>query len=218
MSIKNGYVTLDELKAHLLSNSQPAVFTAEAERNMETAIEAVSRLWDATLKTNFYGATETRYFTPEWSDLMYVDDLISVTTFKTDDDEDGVYETTWATTDYWLEPKNARVKPNDRDKRPYRQIRIRKAGDYTFPTKVEYGVEIAGVWGYTNGIQSGVPTEVPSVVKQGVLLMANRVYRRKDAIFGVAGTPALGVQIIQARIQQDSDIMALMNGVDARGF
>ena len=216
MSIKNGYCTLVELKAHIMANGG-GDFTSEDDGNLELAIEATSRWIDDQLDTNFYGATETRYFTTCFDDLLYIDDLISVTTLKTDTTGDGTHDTTWATTDYWLEPRNARVKSNDRDKRPYRQIRINTNGDYSFPT-IDYGVEITGVWGYTNGIQSGEPTEVPSVVKQVCLLMAHRIWKRKDSIFGISGTPALGVQVIQARIQQDSDIVALLKALDVRAF
>lgn len=217
MSIDNGYLTLKELKEHLDSTGTTTELRAQDKRNMEIAIEAISRLWDDEFDTNFYGSTETRYFTPGFNDLLYIDDLISVTTLKTDDDGDGTYENTWATTDYILEPRNVRQKTNDKDKRPYRQIRRNINGDFSFPT-VQYGVEIAGVWGYTTGIVAGEPTQVPSVVKQGVLLMSHRIFKRKDAIFGIAGTPALGVMVVKARITEDTDIMQMMSGVDRRGF
>lgn len=192
-------------------------FTLEDDINLEIAIEAVSRWLDTTLDTNFYGATETRYFTPQFNDLLYIDDLISITTLKTDTVNDGTYDATWATTDYWLEPRNARTPTNARDKRPYRQIRINANGDYSFPI-YDYSVEIAGVWGYTTGISGGLPGEVPPAVKQATLLMAHRLWKRKDAIFGVSGTPALGVQVIQARIQADSDIAMMLNGLDRKAW
>lgn len=211
MALVNPYITLAELKG-VLTAGQQVTYKAEDEANMETAINAMSRLIDMLAKTTFYARTETRYFTPDWYDLLHLpDDMISVTTLKTDEDGDGTYEITWATTDYWLEPRNARVNADDAQKRPYRQIRVNPEGDYTFPTNRHHAIEIVGSWGYTN--------EVPATIKQNMLLAANRVYRRKDAIFGVAGSPALGVQIIQARIQQDSDIMMLLNqGIDHRGF
>jgi len=84
MAINNGYVTLDEIKSYLFSGSKPETFTPEDEANMEFAVEAISRLWDSEFGTNFYGASETRYFTAPWGDLCYVDDLISITTLKTD--------------------------------------------------------------------------------------------------------------------------------------
>ena len=214
----NGYITLQELQGHLHSSGMPTTFTDDDKVNMNLAIDAISRLVDEHYNTTFYSRTETRYFTAQFDDLLYVDDLISVATLKTDDDYDGTYEVTWSSSDYWLEPRNARAKVNEADKKPYRQIRINSNGDYAFPT-TEYAVEIVGEWGYTDGIDgSDEPTQVPPFVKNAVLLMANRVYSRKDAIFGVAGTPQLGVMTVRAKIQEDTDIQKLLSGIDTRGF
>jgi hypothetical protein len=48
--------------------------------------------------------------------------------------------------------------------------------------------------------------------------MAHRLWMRKDAIFGVAGTPGLGVTVVQAQIREDADILAMLAGIDRRGF
>lgn len=208
MTINNGYCTLPELKGNINADGA-AKTTVRDETNLEIAIEAISRLIDSIHDTNFYGATETRYFTTRFNDLLYIDDLISVDTLKTDDDYDGTYETTWTTSDYWLEPRNARVKANAEDREPYRQIRVNINGDYAFPTGLDHAIEIAGVWGYTNS--------TPPAIKQACILAAHRVWKRKDSIFGIQGTPQLGVAVIQARIQQDSDIMMLLTqGVSMR--
>lgn len=219
MAVSNGYITLSELQGHLHSNGMPTTFTADDKVNMELAIEAISRLIDMQCETTFYARTETRYFTSQCTDLLWLeDDLISVTSLKTDENYDGAYEVTWATSDYWLEPRNARAKANEADKEPYRQIRINPNGNYSFPTN-EYAIEIMGTWGYTDGIDGNdEPTQVPPFVKNACLLMANRVYRRKDAIFGVSGTPQLGVMTIRAKIEQDTDIKHLLSGVNKRGF
>lgn len=207
--INNGYCTQSELINHVMANGG-GTFTDADKLNMDIAIEAISRLIDHLHQTNYYGVTETRYFTAEWPDLIYIDDLISITTLKADDDYDQTFETTWATTDYWLEPRNARAKANPQDRKPYRQIRTNINGDYFFPAGLGHAIEITGVWGYT--------TVALAVIKQATLLAAHRLWKRKDSIFGVAGTPQLGVQIIQARIQQDSDIVQLLQGTDLRGF
>lgn len=207
MPLTNAYLTVDELERHVLSQgNQP--FSQEDRVNMEFAIQAVSEWLDIRFDTTFYAISETRYFTAQYPDLLYVDDLLTVTTLKTDDDNDGTFETTWASTDYDLEPLNAAT---GRLPRPYRQIRTDINGDYTFPVRVNRGVEIAGSWGYCTAANR------PAVVKQFALLTAHRIWKRKDAIFGVAGAPALGVQVIQAQIQQDSDMMMLLQGIDRRG-
>lgn len=202
MSITNGYITVDELQAHI-DPSGDASFSAGDFANMETAIEAASRWIDSMTGSRFYVANETRVFSADWYDLLYVDDLTAVTSIATDDDGDGVYETAWATTDYVLEPRGATAIG-----RPYRQIRLSENGRYSFPRFVDGGIEVKADFGY-----GATP---PAVVKQACLLLAHRLWRRKDAIFGVAGTPGLGVTVIQARIQADSDVMALLQAVDTR--
>jgi len=207
MTITNGYITLKELKGHLASSGLPTEFTPEEEKQMEIAIEACCRFVDDHHDTNFYGETGTKYYTSSQPDLLWIDDLVSLTTLKTDEDGDGVYENNWTSSDYWLEPRNAQVFT---EPRPYRQIRINPNGDYSFPTAIRYGVEIAGDWGYSSS--------APKVIKEAVLLMSNRIYRRKDAIFGVSGTAGLGVTVVKAKIQEDSDIIKLLQGVDLRAF
>lgn len=202
MTIANGYATLYELQQHI-DASGDASFAPGDYPNLEVAIEAASRWIDQQFDTRFYGAAETRVYTAQWPDLVYVDDFVSLTTLRTDDDGDGVYETTWTVTDYWLEPKAAALVG-----RPYRQIRRRKGGSYSFPTGVDYGVEVAGVFGYA--------ATAPAPVKQATLLLAHRLWMRKDAIFGVAGTPGLGVTVIQAQIRADADVLALLDSVDRR--
>lgn len=207
MAITNGYVTLSELKNHIMANGG-GTFTAADDGNLELAIESTSRWLDNHFDTSFYERSETRYYTSDLVDLLWIDDLLSITALKTDEDDDGTYEKTWTTSDYWLEPRNA---ASGSQPKPYRQIRVNPNGDYYFPL-TRYGIEIAGTWGYCT------LANLPLELKQFTLLMSHRLWKRKDAIFGIAGTPALGVQVVQARIQQDSDLMLLLSGIDRRGF
>lgn len=201
MTVTNGYCTVEELQRHIDAGGD-ASFAAGDYANMEIAIEAASRWIDEMTGSRFYAAVEARVYTAPWYDLLYIDDAIAVTAVKSDDDGDGVYETVWATTDYILEPRGAAQRG-----RPYRQIRIAREGRYSF-TRLDGGVEVTGSFGY-----GATP---PAPVKQACLLVAHRLWRRQASIFGVAGTPGLGVTVIQARITADSDVMALLQAVDAR--
>jgi hypothetical protein len=198
------YASIEQLQSHIDASGGVSWNAADAD-NLTLALEAASRWLDERLDTRFRAVSETRYYTARWYDLLHIDDLVSLTSLKTDDDDDGDYETTWAATDYRLEPRNAAVK-----NRPYRTIRYTSNGRYSFPTKVDDGVEVTGLFGYS--------AEPPAPIVQACLLMAHRLWMRKDAIFGVAGTPGLGVTVVQAQIREDADILAMLAGIDRRGF
>ena len=105
MAITNGYCTAAELKSWL------GITDATDDTILEVAIESVSRWIDDYCWRRFYKNTEdeTRYYTAPSSYYLHTDDIVSITTLKTDDDGDRTYETTWATTDYDLIPYNATV-------------------------------------------------------------------------------------------------------------
>lgn len=203
----NYYITVPELKGHIQA-VDGATFTNADDVNLQIAIRASCEWLEDWFDTTFYARTETRYYSPEFSDLLYVDDLLTVTTLRTDSTDNGTYDTTWATSDYTLEPRNAQ---NGRKPKPYRQIRVNRNGDYAF-LRFEYSTEIAGTWGYCT------IDNVPGEIKQFVLLMSHRLWKRKDAIFGIAGAPQLNTQVVQARVEKDSDLMLLLQGIDRRGF
>lgn len=137
MAITNGYITREMLKAEVAEGST----TIDNERLDRVCYQA-SRIIDDWTGRRFYPRVETRYFSPRYSDVLWVDDLLSVSTLKTDTDGDRTYETTWLTTDYDLEPYNA-----DDKSQPYTSIRLTPQSLRYFPL-VRRGVEIAGTWGY----------------------------------------------------------------------
>jgi hypothetical protein len=192
MSITNGYATLAEAKARL-SVSDDADNTA-----LEQIVEAVSRLIDAYCSRCFYvdSADATRYFTPEYSDRLEADDLVSVTSLTVDEDGDRTYERTWATTDYDLIPFNAALLGE-----PYTALELPPTGRYAFPVGRAKSVKIVGKWGYP---------AVPVTVREACLLQTARLFKRKDAIFGVAGPGELGQMIAITKL--DPDVALLLRG------
>jgi hypothetical protein len=123
--------------------------------------------------------------------LVLVEDLLTVTTLKTDADGDRTYESTWAATDYDLEPYNAaRLSPA----RPYTRIVTAPNGVYTFPN-IRKGIEIAGSWGFSS--------TTPPIVKEACLLQSSRLFMRKDAPFGVTGSAEMGQAIVIPRLDPD---------------
>lgn len=186
MAITNGYATLLELKARL---GIPSSDTAE-DALLEANVEAASRAIDNETSRVFYATTATRYFDAASPELVLVDDLLSLTTLKTDDDGDGTFETTWASTEYVLWPYNTT---------PKTRIKTAPLGGYRFPT-LPRGVEVVGSWGYS--------ATTPDAVNEACLLLAARLYKRKDAPLGLApGGMDTGAVRITAR---DHDVKMLL--------
>jgi hypothetical protein len=145
---------------------------------LERIIEAVSRAIDDTTKRRFYAASETRYYTARVSNVLLIDDLLSVTTLKTDDDGDRTYDETWDTDDYDLAPYNAVL-----DGAPYTRIETTPQGGQRFPGTAK-GVEIVGSFGYS--------ATTPAQIREACILWSERVYQRRHAVFGVKGSTVLG--------------------------
>ncbi len=184
IAIVNGYTDLTTLKMRL------DVFDGADDAQCETMIEAASRMIDGWCGRVFYEQTaQTRYFTPEFYDLLILDDdLVSITTLKTDDDADRVYETTWAATDYDLDPQAG----------PYGRIAVAPNGRYGFPTH-RRAVQIVGTFGYAS---------VPHAIREACLLQTARLWKRRDAPFGIAGSAELGQ--MQTIAGLDPDVKQLL--------
>lgn len=209
MAITNGYATLAELKARL------DIDDTNDDTILESIIEAVSRFIESepvlyrTGSTEvrnsggtgrlFYGQSQTRYFTATHTRRIIVDDYTSISAIATDDDGDDSHETTWAASDYLLHPRNAASK-----NKPYTEIVVANNGDYYFPCNVTDGVKVTGVWGY---IASTDTADAPKLIKEACLLQSERLWKRKDAILGVAGSAELGQLTVIPKLDPDVALM-----------
>lgn len=164
---------------------------------LEQVIQGASRWIEKFTGRRFYASTETRYYTALFGNALEVDDLLSITTLSTDEDGDRTYEITWASTDYDLMPLNATA-----DAQPYTEIRTAPEGDYSFPAGLKKGVKVVGSFGYCT------IASLPHDVREACLLQSERVYKRKDAPFGIAGPSELG----QLRLisELDPDVKAML--------
>jgi hypothetical protein len=195
MAIVNGYCTLTDVKAvDRLKISDP-----DSDGILEQVIEAASRVIDRDRGRHFYSLAATRYFTAEFSDLLIVPDLLSVTSLATDG---GLrdYATAWSATDYDLEPYNAAGAGE-----PYTRLTTAPNGVRSFPL-LRRGVKIVGAWGYA--------AAAPPAIREACVLLTIRVYKRAKAPFGVAGFDGLG-QIVLNRMQ-DPDIRLLLDSIPLR--
>ena len=157
------YATIEEVKRVLWPRGETPD-DLEEER-IQRLLTATSRSIDDYTGRRFYttSSDETRYFTfdpDEVDGSLWVGDLLSVTTLKTDDEADRTYGTTWTTDDYDLLPANAAL-----DSEPYTHVRRSPLGDYSFPSTVK-GVQIVGLFGYSNVTD---PADTIAIVKEACL-------------------------------------------------
>lgn len=165
------------------------------DARLEQIVTAVSRAIDKDCQRRLYAATETRTYAAVSAGLCFVDDLLSVTTLKTDDDGDRIYDDTWAATDYDLLPGNAAL-----DGEPYRRIETAPNGSKRFPTHAK-GVQIAGSFGYA--------ATTPPEVREACILWSLRVFERRHAIFGIKGSTQFGEVYVKLP-PPDPDVKALL--------
>lgn len=194
MAISNGYCTLAEVKA------AARITDTVDDSLLEMCIEAASRQIDGYCSRNFFvaGTTATaRTFVATNSNFVPVDDFASTTGFAlaTSSGLDGVFDATWGTADYQLEPLNG---ISDGISWPY--TRIRSTGNKSFPytDPINGMADVAGVrvtarWGWS---------AVPAAVRQAAILLTARLFKRFDSPLGVAGFGDLGA-IRVSRVDPD---------------
>lgn len=171
------YGTVEALKSRLKIND------AEDDYELHAACYAAARSIEQCCERVFWRSATGTARTFEATSLNCLrlpefNDVVSVSTLKTDAAGDGTFETTWASTDYQLWPYNPSAAP---ETRPYTQIKA--IGRYTFPirgasrTRADR-IEVTGVFGWP---------AVPPSIKQAALILATELFATKDAKYGVAG-------------------------------
>jgi len=170
-----------------------------ADPIMEQVINTCSRAIDKYCRRQFFTEVQTRYYKASVYDAVAVNDFSTMAGtgagVKIDIDGDGTFETTLSASDYVLWPYNAYV-----DGEPFTEIHIADNGNHYFPVNVEKGVQITGTWGYS--------ATAPEPVKEACLILAARLYKRKDAPFGVTGPNQFGEMTIIDKF--DSDVRMLL--------
>ena len=194
MSITNGYTTLTQLKAKLLPEG--ATFTTN-DSMLENIVEAVSRWIDAYCGRIFYvTSSETRVYTPITSHLVVTDDIVTITSVKLDIGA-RTYPTTMASTDYDTLPYNTAATVT-----PIMGLTLTPNSAYSFYPSISKSVQIVGTFGVPSGC-----TWLEQV-REACEIQCARIYKRKDAPFGVTGMNALGQNTIISDL--DADVKALL--------
>lgn len=194
MAITNGYATLAQVKSAL------RISDSTDDTLIEGAIETASRLVDGYAMRSFYNAgTAARVFTAYEDQILNTDDLAGTAiTIQTSSNADGVFDTTWTTTDYQLEPLNGVL-----DGIAWAYDRVRAVGSYAFPTvngnmTSEALVKITGVWGWP---------AIPKAIETATIMQAMRIFKRYDAPLGVAGFGDFGAVRVSRFLDPDVEML-----------
>lgn len=188
------YITSTQLKAYL------RISDALDDAQIALAVTAASRAVDNATNRQFglVAAPEARYYTAEYDKderryIIEIDDLMVVTGASVVADVAGEGNYDVSITSYDLRPANAVSKG-----KPYTQLWVRTAGVIQ-PIGLTDGVEVTAQWGWT---------AVPDTVEQATLLQASRFFSRREAPFGIAGSPDSGSEMrLLARVDPDVQLM-----------
>lgn len=197
-----------------------SVIDQKDDSGLESVITAVCRAIDAVKGRRFYTVSETRLYVANYEHTVEIDDLVTLTSLKTDPAGNGTYSATWATADYRLCPVNAPL-----DGKPYEWIETTISGAYRFPltgwsnsilVNSEYRgtypsqprVQVTGTFGYS--------AAAPPAIKEWAILAALRVWGRKDKIHGVSGSAELGTLEIVTAMQKDGELNLLLSTIKRR--
>ena len=124
------------------------IASSATNRNAEldTVAEAVSRLFDERVGFSFGPSSQTRDYTAKETTRLYLDTpLLALDALRTSSDNGSSFDTTLATTQYWLTPYNASM---EGPRRPYWGLELRSSATGFLPTNSRRGVRLVGTWGY----------------------------------------------------------------------
>lgn len=173
-------VTKTQLKSIL---GIPTADTTDDAR-LESACDAATQQVQAECGRQFIqdSSATARVFVASSALFVEVDDFMTTSGLivRTDDDNNGVFETTWASTDYQLEPLNGRL---EGQAWPYTQLRAIEAR-YWPRWRGQALVQVTARWGWST---------IPAPVKQAAEIQALSIFKAADAPLGVAGFGDIGV-------------------------
>ena len=122
--------------------SRQGITSSADDADILALLEGYSRAIDEYCNRNFHTQAEARYYDGASLTLFLDRDLSAVVSLKTDDNGDGVYETTWATTDYLLLPASGYPKTAI-------LVDRRSSGSkQSLALGVQRGIEVTAKWAY----------------------------------------------------------------------
>lgn len=181
MALGASYAQLAELRSRAGIDAADTSHDTELTEKLAGASREVERFCHRQF--NDAGEVSTRVYRPETSCLVEVDDFHTTTGLivATDEGDTGAYSTTWAATDYQLEPLNGVV--DGETGWPWYDITA-VAGRYFPRGHRRASVQVTAQWGWA---------AVPAPVKDACLIVAAESFKLREAPFGVAGFGEFGV-------------------------
>lgn len=195
MTLTNGYTSLAAVR-YMLGITNAA--DTGNDTYIEGIVHAVSRSIDEYCHRRFFTTTadETRYFEGLDHEMCLTDDIITITSLKSDEDGDRTYEITWATTDYDPKPDNYSL-----DNKPIMWLVASPNGTHYFPTHSK-AVQIVGKFGWC------ALANVPDKIAQACLLQSVRLYKRmREAPFGIVGSSDMGTAVVITKFDPDVELL-----------
>jgi hypothetical protein len=207
----DAYADLDTFR-NFIRTAAVADDLDDPDSPLETlALEAAARAIDIACNRTFREADVTasiRYFTftrppevmPTYSvnpvdwyrhAVLPIDDVFDLTGMTVAFDTSGNGDYGSAITAYRVGPSNASARTM-----PYTRL-IFDSG--TYPPSVTDGVKVEALWGWS---------AIPATIVNANLIQASRFLKRRDAPFGVAGSPDMGNELrLLAKLDPDVAVM-----------
>lgn len=177
----------------------PQADTADDDR-LDMAADSATQIIQAYCDRFFFATTTAtaRVFRADTPWLLEVDDISSTTDLvvRSDEDEDGVFETTWAARDYQLEPLNGLLSGQGW---PFTRLRAVQSREWPIDGPQAL-VQITARWGWRRDDPSNNAIYLPHPVEQAAQIQAVSVYKSVDAPLGIAGFGDIGIMRLRQAI------------------
>lgn len=193
MALGANYVTLAQLKVRLgdiTDTEDDVLFTAAVDAATEGINHACGRDFQQA------AAVTARTYRPTGAILVITHDLFTTTglVVKTDEDDDGTFETTLDSSAFELEPTDGIV--NGQEGWPWWKIRL--VDGTLFPRGHRSSVQVTAQWGWA---------AVPDAITNAAYVLAEDLAKLRDAPFGVGGFAEFG----RIRARENPHVAMLIN-------
>lgn len=195
MAWQPDYVSVADLKRYVRIPSADI----EDDAELATAITSASRAIDRSADRQFgqTAAVEDRFYTgrfDRWASrwVIDIDDVMTETglVVAADRSDDGSFSTPIDT--FRLHPFNAEV-----ESRPWTKIIVGRSASGQ-PNECEGAVRVTAQFGWL---------AIPVAIVQATLLQASRFFARRNAPFGIAGSPDVGSEMrLLNRVDPDVEV------------